>query len=87
MTVGGGARWQGKSWQAVNNPVRGREDYTQEAYWLVDLMTRYQFTDSLCGQVNLNNLFDKKYFTNVGFYNSYYYGDPRNVSVSARYDF
>ncbi|WP_309475118.1 TonB-dependent siderophore receptor [Pseudomonas donghuensis] len=87
MTVGGGARWQGKSWQAVNNPVRGREDYTQEAYWLVDLMTRYQFTDRLCGQVNLNNLFDKKYFTNVGFYNSYYYGDPRNLSVSARYDF
>ncbi|WP_353632763.1 TonB-dependent siderophore receptor [Pseudomonas vranovensis] len=87
MTVGGGARWQGKSWQSVSNPVRGQEDYTQEAYWLVDLMTRYQFTDNLSGQVNLNNLFDKKYFTNVGFYNSYYYGDPRNLSVSARYDF
>lgn len=87
FTVGGGARWQSKAWQGVNNPVRGSEDVTQDAYWLVDLMTRYQITDKLSATVNLNNLFDKKYYSNIGFYNTIYYGDPRNVMVSTRYDF
>ncbi|VVO27105.1 TonB-dependent siderophore receptor [Pseudomonas fluorescens] len=87
MTIGGGARWQNKSWQSVGNPVRGTEDVTQDAYWLVDLMTRYQVSKNLSASVNLNNLLDKKYFSNVGFYNSVYYGDPRNVMFSTRYDF
>ncbi|MDR0210509.1 MAG: TonB-dependent siderophore receptor [Pseudomonas putida] len=87
LTVGGGARWQSKSWQAVTNPVHGAQDVTQEAYWLVDLMTRYQISDNLSASVNLNNLLDKKYFTNVGFYNTVYYGDPRNLMFSTRWDF
>jgi len=87
LTVGGGARWQSKAWQAVTNPVHGAQDVTQEAYWLVDLMTRYQITDKLSASVNLNNLFDKKYYNNVGFYNTVYYGDPRNLMVSTRWDF
>ncbi|MNN66388.1 Ferripyoverdine receptor precursor [compost metagenome] len=50
-------------------------------------MGRYQFTDRLSATVNVNNLFDKYYYTNIGFYNSSYYGDPRNVMVTSRYDF
>lgn len=88
LTVGGGARWRGKGWQSVSrpNPTRN-EDLYQDAYWLVDLMTRYQITDNLSASINVNNLLDKKYYTNVGFYNSVYYGDPRNVMFSTRYDF
>ncbi|VVO25767.1 hypothetical protein PS691_04543 [Pseudomonas fluorescens] len=33
------------------------------------------------------DLLNKKYFSNVGFYNAVYYGDPRNVMFSPRYDF
>ncbi len=87
LTVGGGARWQSKAWQAVTNPVHGAQDVTQEAYWLVDLMTRYRISENLSASVNLNNLFDKKYYNNVGFYNTVYYGDPRNLMVSTRWDF
>lgn len=87
LTLGGGARWRGKAWQSVTNPVRGTEDYTQKAYWLVDLMGRYQMTDKWSVSANLNNLLDKKYVTNVGFYNSMYHGEPRNFSVTSRWDF
>ncbi|MNO07636.1 Ferripyoverdine receptor precursor [compost metagenome] len=63
------------------------EDITQESYWVVDLMTRYQITQNLSATLNVNNLFDKYYYTNVGFYNSAIYGEPRNVMVTTRWDF
>ncbi len=88
LTVGGGARWQGKSWQMVYNNPRSRwEKFSQEDYWLVDLMARYQITDKLSASVNVNNVFDKTYYTNIGFYTSASYGDPRNLMFSTRWDF
>lgn len=92
LTVGGGARWQSAGWQTVynwgyDNRAGRYEKFTQDPYWLVDLMARYQITDNLSATVNVNNLFDKAYYTNIGFYDSAYYGDPRNVMVTTRWDF
>jgi len=92
LTVGGGARWQSAGWQTVNNwgynNRAGRfEKFTQAPYWLVDVMARYQLTENLSATLNVNNVFDKKYYTNIGFYDSAYYGDPRNVMVTTRWDF
>ena len=88
LTIGGGARWQGKGWQVLSNGVKKRdEEFAQDPYWLVDLMARYQISEKLSATVNLNNVFDKAYFTNIGFYNSASYGDPRNVMVTTRWDF
>jgi outer membrane receptor for ferric coprogen and ferric-rhodotorulic acid len=53
----------------------------------VDLMARYQLTDNLSATLNLNNAFDKKYLTNIGFFNAAYYGDPRNLMLTTRWDF
>lgn len=88
LTVGGGARWQGQAWQVVNNRAKGTmEKFAQDDFWLVDLMARYKITDNLSATVNVNNVFDKKYYTNVGFYTSVSYGDPRNVMLTTRWDF
>ncbi|PIB42788.1 ligand-gated channel [Pseudomonas sp. 2822-15] len=88
LTVGGGVRWQSVGWQDIyNNPHKGYEEFSQDAYWLVDLMTRYQVTKNLSATLNLNNIFDKSYYTNIGFYNSAAYGEPRNVMVTTRWDF
>ncbi len=88
LTLGGGARWQSAGWQDVYNSGKsGYEKFTQEPYWLVDLMARYQITKSLSASVNVNNVFDKSYYTNIGFYSSAYPGDPRNVMVTTRWDF
>jgi len=89
LTLGGGVRWQGTGWQMLTNWNKGGtvEKFSQDPYWLVDLMARYQISKNLSATVNLNNVFDKSYYTNIGFYNSSYYGDPRNVMVSTRWDF
>ncbi|NMZ24844.1 TonB-dependent siderophore receptor [Pseudomonas proteolytica] len=88
LTLGGGARWQAAGWQNVNNPgTRQSEKFTQDPYWLVEVMARYQLTENLSATLNVNNLFDKAYYTNIGFYDSAYYGDPRNVMVTTRWDF
>ncbi|GAB7529549.1 ferripyoverdine/pyocin S3 receptor FpvA [Pseudomonas sp. 3A(2025)] len=88
LTLGGGARWQATGWQLLTNYAKGsQEKFSQDPYWLVDLMARYQITPKLSASLNVNNVFDKSYYTNIGFYNSSYYGDPRNVTVSTRWDF
>jgi outer membrane receptor for ferric coprogen and ferric-rhodotorulic acid len=88
FTVGGGASYQSKIWTNVSDQNYETVKYTQGSYWLVDLMTRYQITDNLSATVNLNNVFDKKYFSNIGFYGFYgYYGEPRNLMLTTRWDF
>ncbi|WP_447595376.1 TonB-dependent siderophore receptor [Aquipseudomonas campi] len=88
LTVGGGVRWQAKGWYSIyNRPLSTYQDITQESYTLVDLMGRYQITKNVSATLNVNNVFDKSYYTNVGFYESAAYGEPRNVMVSTRWDF
>ncbi|UMY52325.1 TonB-dependent siderophore receptor [Pseudomonas azotoformans] len=88
LTVGGGVRWQSVGWQDIyNNPHSQYEEFSQDAYWLVDLMTKYQVSKNLSATLNVNNLFDKHYYTNIGFYNSAAYGEPRNFMVTTRWDF
>ena len=88
LTVGGGLRWQSVGWQSIyNTPLGHYEDIAQDAYWLVDLMTRYQITQNLSTTLNVNNIFDKSYYTNIGFYNSAAYGEPRHFMLNTRWDF
>ncbi len=89
LTLGGGTRWQGESWRVLTNYSKNgaKEKFSQDPYWLVDLMARYQLTDNLSATLNLNNAFDKKYLTNIGFFNAAYYGDPRNLMLTTRWDF
>lgn len=57
----------------------------QGGYALLDLMARYAFNDSLSLQLNLDNALDRKYYRNVGFYDSVYWGEPRNWSLTLRW--
>ncbi|EPE2229730.1 ferric-rhodotorulic acid/ferric-coprogen receptor FhuE [Cronobacter turicensis] len=84
LTVGGGARWQTKTWQNIAGP-NGDTRISQNGYTVVDLFTRYQATKNLAIQANLNNVFDKEYYDYLGTYGVY--GAPRNFSVTASYSF
>ncbi len=50
-------------------------------------MSRYQFTPQLSLTVNLDNLFNQHYYTQIGQYNQYLLGAPRNVDATVRYTF
>ncbi|MBD1552516.1 TonB-dependent siderophore receptor [Pseudomonas typographi] len=58
----------------------------QGAYTLVGLMAGYRFNDHWDGRVNVNNLFDKKYWQGIpGSGGAGMYGDPRNLMFSVKW--
>lgn len=88
LTAGGGVNWQSSIYSAAPNPVTGDpERLRQGSYALVNLMARYDLTQQLYLQFNLENLFDKTYYSQVGFYDQYRYGAPRNFNVGLTYQF
>lgn len=88
LVVGGGVNWQGTAYTASLNPVTGAPfRFEQKAYTLVSLMARYEVTDQLSVQANVENLTDKTYYAQTGFYSQYRYGAPRNFAVSLKYSF
>lgn len=83
MTVGGGVSWN-SSMSLYYSSLNARA--TQDDYTVASLMARYQVTDKLAATVNLNNIFDEKYYSGIGG-SVGHYGDPRNASLNLRYDF
>jgi len=88
LTVGGGVNWEGESYTDVTNEGTGmNERVTQGAYALVNLMARYDINSNLSAQLNIDNLFDKTYYSQIGFYTQLAYAEPRNVTLSLKYKF
>lgn len=56
----------------------------QAGYALVNAMASYAINRHASVQLNVNNLLDKKYYRTVGFYDSVFWGEPRNVSLAVR---
>ncbi|MDX5297903.1 MAG: TonB-dependent receptor, partial [Gammaproteobacteria bacterium] len=71
----------------TTNPLGAPDRLTQDAYFLVNLMARYQVTPALSTQLNINNVLDETYYTNVGFYSQLAYGAPRNATLALKYAF
>lgn len=84
LTVGGGVNWQNRVYKDTVTPY-GTFRAEQGSYALVDLFTRYQVTKNFSIQGNINNVFDKTYDTNID--GAVVYGAPRNVSLTASYQF
>ncbi|ENO90664.1 TonB-dependent siderophore receptor [Thauera linaloolentis] len=84
LTIGGGARWISKTsadYASLSSKTR------QDDYVVVDLMARYRINQHLSAMLNISNLFDKKYYTGLGQTGFSFYGQPRNLTLGARYDF
>ncbi|MHA4968014.1 TonB-dependent siderophore receptor [Pseudomonas extremorientalis] len=92
LTVGGAVNWQSDIHEFGNRPTGARDSegnrittrakITQQAYSVVNLMSRYQFDEHVTASLNVNNLFDKKYYERVGFYNGVYWDDPRSITLA-----
>ncbi|MNT57966.1 Ferripyoverdine receptor precursor [compost metagenome] len=87
LTLGGGARWQDKTWGTINVPTGGTAVHTVKDYWVLDAMARYEFNKHLSASLNIKNLLDKKYYTIFSWYSTYTWGEPRSVNVSMTYKF
>ncbi|CDG84057.1 tonB-dependent siderophore receptor family protein [Janthinobacterium agaricidamnosum NBRC 102515 = DSM 9628] len=89
LAIGGGLNWEGRSYTSVINPASGNPvDVGQDAYAVASLMARYDISRQLSLQVNVNNLFDKRYYANqLDVFNNITFGAPRNVLATLRYTF
>ncbi|MEG0555655.1 MAG: TonB-dependent siderophore receptor [Comamonas sp.] len=88
LTIGGGVSWQSAFYGKVWHPVA--QDYAQikqKGYALVGLMARYQINKSLSATLNVHNLFDQKYYSGLGLFETGFYGAPRNATLTMRYQF
>ena len=90
LRVGANVYSQSSTFNKGRN-VFGNYHIEQEAYALVGLMAGYQVSKHLDTQLNINNLFDKKYYQGVASNSTWspydVYGDPRNFTVTAKYTF
>lgn len=50
-------------------------------------MARYRINDNMSAQLNVTNLFDEEYYSQLGFYSQGIYGEPRSALLSLTYDF
>ena len=86
LSLGGGVNWQSAAWREATGP-NGLETVGQGGHAVASLMAKYDISRRLSLQANINNLFDKRYYSQVGMYNQAYWGAPRNASVALRYAF
>lgn len=80
VSIGGGVNAQSRS---AGFGYYGRE---QSGFALWNSRLGYRFTQELSGAVNLNNLFDRRYYQSVD-YGQNFFGDPRNVLFSLSYSY
>ncbi len=68
--------------QPTNGVSNGATDVNWSGYAIWNAMAKYQLTDNTSVSLNANNLFDKHYYSQYGFYAGAIYGDPRNLSLT-----
>ncbi|AOA57695.1 TonB-dependent siderophore receptor [Acinetobacter larvae] len=88
LTLGGGVRWQDKTWGQVSNPIYSQQvKHVVDDYWVVDAMANYKVNDQLALSFNINNLLDEKYYTIFSWYSTYTWGEGRNYNLGLTYKF
>lgn len=84
FTIGGGVRAQSKLYYKTSTL-----DIEQPAYAVVDLMAKYDFNEKTSVQLNVNNVFDKQYYsalnTSAGY--GFFMGAPRNFKLTLKHTF
>jgi outer membrane receptor for ferric coprogen and ferric-rhodotorulic acid len=80
LTVGGGVNAQSASFRQIG---AARADVEGRAVW--NALVRYRINRHWAAALNVNNVFDKRYYTSVtALVNGSYYGNPRNVLLTLR---
>jgi outer membrane receptor for ferric coprogen and ferric-rhodotorulic acid len=94
LTLGAGVNWQSEFLGQVFQPdpadsvnAGHSSTITQPGYALVDAMARYRFNEHLSTTLNVKNLLDKTYYTGLGNFGTGFYGEPRALQLTTRWDF
>lgn len=91
MTFGGGVYAQsnihaisGPAGQPTNGVSTGSTAVSWPGYATVNAMAKYDISDETSVTLNVDNLFDQRYYNRYGFYAGAIYGAPRSASLTLR---
>lgn len=88
VTIGGGARYVDTAARSSNVIQAPTGLWTIPDYWVADAMASYDFTKNLSLQLNLYNVFDKKYISRINSGGTRYQPGPeRNALLTANLKF
>ncbi|WP_368759045.1 TonB-dependent siderophore receptor [Pseudomonas aeruginosa] len=89
LRIGGGVTTRSDAYYEQTSR-RGGKDFIgrveQGGYSIFDLFSSYSFDKNWEGQINLNNIFDKRYYKSISA-TTVAYGDPRGVMFTLRGSF
>jgi len=80
-------RWQSKFSQHTADSLGKVADLIQRDVFLADVMARYQITKALSTQLNVDNFFNKEYYSTIVNNTQVVYGDPRTITLIMKYTF
>lgn len=86
LTIGGGLNWQGTTYLPIET-VNGTVRYSQSPYATVSLMARYKINETFSAQLNVENVFDKRYAHMMEGDEQITFGAPRSafLRLSAKF--
>ncbi|WP_419767589.1 TonB-dependent siderophore receptor [Arcobacter sp.] len=85
FNFGAGINYKSRYYNKNNKDV-GPKNIEQKGYFLVNTMANYKLNKNTLIQLNINNLFDKKYYEGVNSF-GLTYGNPRNYTLTLKYKF
>lgn len=85
LSLGAGGSVQSKTF---NNNFYAPPKIEQGGYAIWNARIGYRFNETFSASINGNNLFDKRYYSTIGWVNAdSYFGDPRNYTLTLKADF
>lgn len=90
LSVGAAFKWESRPPVTADDPGVPGVDATpigQPSYSIVNVMARYDLTEALSLQLNVDNLFDKRFFSGNVWFPGFVYGEPRNARATLKYRF
>lgn len=85
--LGGGLSWQSAIHELMAGPQGTTQRLTQGSVVLANAMARYDITQDWSAQLNVRNLFDRRYYANIVYQSQLIYGDPRDVELTLSWKF
>ncbi len=86
LSLGGAVKWESRPPVTAENPGTGVvQPIGQPAYAIANIMARYELSEQVSLQLNVDNLFDQRFFSGNVWFPGFVYGEPRNARVTLKY--
>lgn len=91
LRIGGNVNWQSRMYNDVVLADKSSYRLEQGSYAVADVMAGYRVSKHLDLQVNVNNIFDRTYYSAIASSPTWgstdTYGNPRSYALTAKYNF